>query len=655
MSGASFRLPPASRRSLGYSLNDNCNIPSRVSRGIEFHLEEKNEGSYDGPVRQVLSVRVVAFSILVLACENGEKVTVDEESRRGFLHLAAGESHTCSILPEGNVACWGSNEFGTLGFRNAAASRDLLGNSVVQHCAQGFESDRPCQTEPAIVPGIKGVTTLSARLLLTCALGEKGVSCWGFGGVFDAFPGGRSSGWNGPVTMPDSVDATDIAVGGHHACGITKDRRLKCWGGNGAGPRIEGSENGAFPSLVDGLDNVIMVSLGLTHSCALVSEGSVWCWGDNEHGELGLGTVTGPEICDSGGHKAACSLLPQRVQALENVVSVSVGDYRSCAIVADGSIHCWGEAGYGHQEVLEDGTRFEKCGIDPCNSIPSRIKSVVGAVSMSVGTYHTCAALKNETVVCWGTNFDGQLGNGTRDTPPIPVGVGGLDSVEEVVVGLNHSCALLQDGKIRCWGRNDMGQLGDGTTEARTTPVPVSENTISGNPSTTWGGPADCSAEETDCFAASVTLGDQTRSFAHRLSEYEISAYKLTVSSSTGDLLATCTSVHADFETTPAPDGEVYDVSFQMVLQDQPECSAYDAITGTGEFRLGGRENSPSALLLIEKIGTGAIDARVSGGTLTIEEYSPMEGGLIIGRFHLSAPNRQMEGSFRFARPAPFS
>jgi hypothetical protein len=98
-------------------------------------------------------------------------------------------------------------------------------------------------------------------------------------------------------------------------------------------------------------------------------------------------------------------------------------------------------------------------------------------VATGSGSDHVCAALLDGTVRCWGCNAYGQLGDGTKTSRISPVALSGLGSVrtlEGIATGERHACAALKDGSVKCWGSNVYGQLGDGTTTEKTTPTSVS-------------------------------------------------------------------------------------------------------------------------------------------------------------------------------------
>jgi alpha-tubulin suppressor-like RCC1 family protein len=106
-----------------------------------------------------------------------------------------------------------------------------------------------------------------------------------------------------------------------------------------------------------------------------------------------------------------------------------------------------------------------------CDPVTLRVS---GAVSVATGDGHSCAALDDGQVVCWGANAAGQLGDGGLEESTIPVTVANLAGAVAVAAGAQHTCALLITGEVRCWGDNSAGQLGTGTTGGvRVIPFPV--------------------------------------------------------------------------------------------------------------------------------------------------------------------------------------
>lgn len=197
------------------------------------------------------------------------------------------------------------------------------------------------------------------------------------------------------------------------------------------------------------------VAPGNDHACVLTAVGGVKCWGQNEEvRQVGDGTIF---------NRAE----PVDVVGLESgVTSLSAGYWHSCAVTATGAVRCWG-AGYDGQLGV--------AGSPYSLAVPGEVVGLTSpAVQVDAGWRHSCAVMVEGRVVCWGTNLEGELGNGT-DIDSLAVDVVGLTSgVVDVAVGSRHSCAVTAAGGVKCWGGNGQGQLGDGSPVLeRWTPVDV--------------------------------------------------------------------------------------------------------------------------------------------------------------------------------------
>jgi hypothetical protein len=105
--------------------------------------------------------------------------------------------------------------------------------------------------------------------------------------------------------------------------------------------------------------------------------------------------------------------------------------------------------------------------------VPVAVQGISGATAVSAAGRHACALLAGGTIACWGDGTYGELGNGSRDPAPTPVAVSGVTGATQISAGAYHTCALLSTG-IECWGRGVSGQLGTGTDLGELTPAPVS-------------------------------------------------------------------------------------------------------------------------------------------------------------------------------------
>ncbi len=198
------------------------------------------------------------------------------------------------------------------------------------------------------------------------------------------------------------------------------------------------------------------VIAGQRHTCVVTSSGAMMCWGWNIYGALGDGTTTN-------------SLVPVQVTGLTSgVTATAAGPYHTCSVVSGGGVLCWGGNQFGQ---LGDGTT-----VPAFRPTPAPVSGLAsGVAALTAGYYHTCALTSSGAVLCWGANFNGRLGDGTTTNRLTPVAVSGLTSgVVAIAAGAHHTCAVTDGGAVVCWGANFDGQLGDGTTTAQATPVAVS-------------------------------------------------------------------------------------------------------------------------------------------------------------------------------------
>ena len=414
--------------------------------------------------------------------------------------IAAGSGHTCATLEGGAVRCWGNNAFGQLG--NGSSSEEptptptevsglseatAITAGTAHTCVRTSEGDAECwgandkeqlgrplpeeqqiDETPGAVTGLDSFVRLAADGRQTCALmshtGSLKVHCWGSNGRGQLGSGGNYKGQAIPAPIADISSIADITHGGGHGCARLDDGTLHCWGNNEHAQLGIGStsDSETKPFEVSGFSGVKSVAVGTSHTCAVLQGGGVRCWGANGDGQVGDGTTHQPDVPQK---------VPVEVQGISSAVSAVAGHSHTCALLESGEVRCWGynfNGQLGHGE----GDREEPA--------PVNVEGISTAEALSAGAHFTCALLESGEVRCWGTNKNGELGNGT--TAPsepgagqtAPVAVENVDTAVAVDSGRDHTCALLTDGTVRCWGANTRGQVGDGSTSTSvSTPTKV--------------------------------------------------------------------------------------------------------------------------------------------------------------------------------------
>ncbi len=304
-------------------------------------------------------------------------------------------------------------------------------------------------------------------VLASCAPAHAAVVGWG--------PNRRgelgadyTSGPQGPVTAQQLGAVRQIVSTYHSSYALLADGTVRAWGGNVWGQLGDGShQESPAPMRVTGLSGVTAIAAGGAHAMALLSNGTVETWGSNMFGELGNRTT-------GAGHETGGSDVPIPVPGLSGVVAIAAGGADDAALLADGTVLAWGENKLGQ---IGDGTRVEK-------DVPTPVRGVSGARAIAVGGMptlggHMLALLNDGTVLAWGANGSGQLGNGTMLSGAAATPVTGLRGVVAVSASVSHSLALTSNGTVESWGSDLYGELGTTVSErcsgnpCSRVPVPV--------------------------------------------------------------------------------------------------------------------------------------------------------------------------------------
>ncbi len=247
--------------------------------------------------------------------------------------------------------------------------------------------------------------------------------------------------------------------------------RPVAWGAGSSGKLGTG---GAFGSPTAGAVNqsgqllekvVIAEAAGGDHSLALCSDGTLASWGENSFGQLGNNSSTASTV--------PVAVTMSGTLNGKTVVAIAAGSYHSLALCSDGSVYAWGDNSFGQ---LGDNSTTRRT--TPTAVYVAGVLAGKSVVAIAAGQYHSFALCSDGSIVSWGGNFMGQLGDNTTTQRKVPVSllnVGALNgkSVIAIAAGQYHSLALCTDGNIAAWGTNNGGQLGDGTTNQRNAPVLV--------------------------------------------------------------------------------------------------------------------------------------------------------------------------------------
>lgn len=347
--------------------------------------------------------------------------------------VSAGYKHTCALMDNGGVRCWGLGMSGRLGY----GSEQSLGGT------------------PGTVPAAVGDVPLDVRAdavacgtATTCVLHSGGrVRCWGLGYKGALGLGHEESVGHIPTQLPR--DTPDVDVGGRvldiavsaHACVLVATSRdaslgtLRCWGPNHSGQLGYGHtlEVGATPDLIPSAVGDVPIGalvrqfdVGLYHTCVVTEDFRLRCWGGNEFGQLGYGR--------EGDLGATPDTTPEKMGDIDvgprRVLRVACGAWHTCVLLDDHRVKCWGRGetasgpagaiGYGDDKFMSPyGYLTVK---------PSQLRTlpVGGKVALiRAGRGHTCAVLLDEDAAeddevassrirCWGWNSFGQLGYGHR-------------------------------------------------------------------------------------------------------------------------------------------------------------------------------------------------------------------------------------------------
>ena len=250
-------------------------------------------------------------------------VKVEFPQGKGVKSMGMGLKHTCAILEDDTLTCWGLDSHGALGNGDSDTSDKYTPQTITTPSDRKVVKVEPGETHTCIL------------------LDDGGVMCWGRDNVGQLGNGDTSDTIHAPssnVELPEGRAATDLSVGNHHSCALLDNGSITCWGLNNYGQLGENTTTNrpipVYAHLPTG-SPAVSVSVGPHSSCAILENSSVYCWGHNNYGRLGIGVTGG------------IYQLPMFVEGATDVVDLSLDYDHTCALSENGSISCWGRSKYG--------------------------------------------------------------------------------------------------------------------------------------------------------------------------------------------------------------------------------------------------------------------------------------------------------------------
>lgn len=405
-----------------------CSVASREPKGCA--ATKRNRPSDGGSTPRRRTAILVSALIMCMLC---------------LAFTPAAQAHVPYL-----VDSWGLNLSGQLGVGSELGPEECLQNAF------------PCSTT-AVEVGRLGVTAMAGGEEHSLAVLSDGtVRSWGnneSGQLGDGHSPLEQNESDAPVTVSGLGGVTAVAAGAEHSLALLSTGEVVAWGNDESGQlgntlSTERHPYSDVPVFVHesraAIKNVTAIAAGEEHSLALLSSGGVRAWGNNESGQLGNGNQRSTREAIAVSH-------------LTEATAIAAGEEHSLALLKNGTVVAWGGNSYGQ---LGDGTTGgpESCRYGPCSKKPVGVVGLSGVAAIAAGGDHSLALLNNGTVMAWGENTYGELGNGTTTMSDVPVAVKGLTGVVAIAAGEEHSLALLSNGTVMAWGDNAEGELGDGTS-----------------------------------------------------------------------------------------------------------------------------------------------------------------------------------------------
>lgn len=396
----------------------------------------------------------------------------DEQS---WANVSAGNGHACGIDAAGDLWCWGSNSLGQVGdgrlmFRINAepvssgdvefsslltGNYNLCGVSDDETYCWGrnenyqHQTDRPGHSSEPVPLEHWSPDQLALGDAFKCGIDLDGqsagpVKCWGSNAHQRLGIDEPDQAVMEPTQIDSDRDFLMVGAGTTHACAVSDEHEIYCWGGNEFGQvSHQFIEEVPSPRRVESEMDFETVVMGFDHSCGLSDEGQVQCWGANEFGQLGAD----PQSTTEGATDLDFD---------HSFVDIGAGNFYSCGLSDDDDIVCWGNAMYF------TGVPGESLGDEP-------IVFEGDYESLHVGDGIVCG-LDDGEIHCAGWDQDGWIAGLPLSPVQEMTSIDVSFDVEDVAVGPAYVCMLDTEGFTNCLGHDAWGVLGAGATVIHSMP-----------------------------------------------------------------------------------------------------------------------------------------------------------------------------------------
>jgi alpha-tubulin suppressor-like RCC1 family protein len=339
---------------------------------------------------------------------------VDFGPGRFAISLNRGYGHTCAQLDNNEVKCWGRNTSGELGVGDAQNRGDQPGEMGTNLPAVNFG---PGRTAVEVAAGHSHTCARLDNGQLKC-WGFNGYGQLGLGDLDNRGDQPGEMAALPAINLGPGRTALSVIAGAYHTCALLDNGQAKCWGENASGKLGMGDtenrgdqpgEMDVLPTLDLGPGRIAQLAPAVLHTCARFDTGQVKCWGNNDYGPLGLGDRS--HRGDNPGELGAL-LQPVDLGPGRTAVSIESGHWYTCALLDNGLLKCWGRNASGVFGLGDSVNRGDDPGEMGVNLPGVDVGPGRSILQWSGGSSHICARLDNGAIKCWGWNDTGQLGLG---------------------------------------------------------------------------------------------------------------------------------------------------------------------------------------------------------------------------------------------------